>query len=73
MLATDAQATPINDFMTKDGRIRADGRVIRDMYILQVKAPAESTGEWDLERVVGTIPGSEAFQPPSPACYLNKA
>ncbi len=67
------KATPINDFMTKDGHIRADGRVIRDMYILQVKAPAESTGEWDLERVVGTIPGSEAFQPPSPACYLNKA
>ena len=67
------KATPINDFMTKDGVIRADGRVIRDMYILQVKTPAESKGEWDLENVVGMIPGKEAFQPPSPACYLNKA
>ncbi len=67
------KATPVNDFMTKDGTIRADGRVIRDMYILQVKTPAESTGEWDLEKVVGTIPGKEAFQPPSPDCFLNKA
>jgi len=67
------KATPINDFMTKDGFIRADGRVIRDMYILEVKTPAESQGEWDLERVIGTIPGSEAFQPASAACSLVKA
>ncbi len=67
------KATKINDFMTKDGYIRPDGRVIRDMVILQVKTPAESKGEWDLEKVVGTIPGIEAFQPPSKACYLNQA
>ena len=67
------RATPINDFMTHDGSIRADGRVIRDMYILQVKSPAESHGEWDLERVIGTIPGSEAFQPATAACSLVKA
>jgi branched-chain amino acid transport system substrate-binding protein len=67
-------ATPINDFMTHNGFIRADGRVIRDMYILQVKTPAESHGEWDLEKVVGTIPGAEAFQPANPAvCPLIKA
>ncbi len=66
------KATPVNDFMTKDGLIRADGRVIRDMLILQVKDPADSKGEWDLETIVGTIPGAEAFQPPSPECYLNK-
>jgi hypothetical protein len=40
---------------------------------LQVKAPADSHGELDLETVVGTIPGSEAFQPPNPACPLVKA
>ena len=67
------KATPVNDFMTKNGVIRTDGRVVRDMYILQVKTPADSKGEWDLETVVGTIPGAEAFQPPSPDCYLNKA
>jgi branched-chain amino acid transport system substrate-binding protein len=68
------KATPINDFMTRNGVIRADGRVIRDMYILQVKTPAESTGEWDLQKVIGVIPGAEAFQPANPAlCPLVKA
>lgn len=64
-------ATPINDFMTHDGFIRPDGRVVRDMYVLQVKTPAESRGEWDLEKVIDTIPGKEAFQPANPAvCSL---
>ena len=43
---------PINDFMTKNGRIREDGRVIRDMYLMQVKTPDESKGEWDLAKIV---------------------
>ena len=54
---------PINDFMTRNGRIREDGRVIRDMYLMQVKAPDESKGEWDLARIVATIPGDQAFRP----------
>jgi branched-chain amino acid transport system substrate-binding protein len=64
---------PINDFMTKNGRIRDDGRVIRDMYLLEVKTPAESKGEWDLLKVVATIPGDEAFLPLSQSeCPLLK-
>ncbi|MBR0873240.1 ABC transporter substrate-binding protein [Bradyrhizobium tropiciagri] len=59
------RATPINDFMTKNGRIREDGRVIRDMYLLETKTPEQSTGEWDLLKVVATIPGDEAFRPAS--------
>ena len=54
---------PINDFMTRQGRIREDGRVIRDMYLMQVKKPEESKGEWDLARIVSTIPGDQAFRP----------
>ena len=54
---------PINDFMTRQGRIREDGRVIRDMYLMQVKTPEESKGEWDLARIVSTIPGEQAFRP----------
>ena len=57
------RATPINDFMTHDGRIREDGRVIRDLYLLKVKTPAESHGEWDLASVIATIPGEQAFRP----------
>ena len=54
---------PINDFMTKNGRIREDGRVIRDMYLMQAKTPEESRGEWDLAKIVATIPGDQAFRP----------
>jgi branched-chain amino acid transport system substrate-binding protein len=54
---------PINDFMTKNGSIRPDGRVIRDMYLMQAKTPEESKGEWDLVKMVATVPGKEAFRP----------
>jgi branched-chain amino acid transport system substrate-binding protein len=65
---------PINDFMTKDGKVRADGRVIRDMYLMQVKTPEESKGAWDLAKIVATVPGEEAFRPLSDgACPLVAA
>ena len=54
---------PVEDFMTRHGTIRPDGRVVRDIQTLQVKAPADSRGEWDLARVVATIPGDQAFRP----------
>src|SRR5580700_7894249 len=54
---------PINDFMTKDGSVREDGRVIRDMYLMEVKTPEESKGEWDLAKIIATVPGKEAFRP----------
>jgi branched-chain amino acid transport system substrate-binding protein len=54
---------PINDFMTRNGSIRADGRVIRDMYLMQAKTPEESKGEWDLAKMVATVPGQDAFRP----------
>jgi branched-chain amino acid transport system substrate-binding protein len=62
---------PINDFMTKDGKVREDGRVIRDMYLMQVKTPEESKDSWDLAKIVATVPGDEAFRPLSDgACPL---
>jgi branched-chain amino acid transport system substrate-binding protein len=67
------KATPINDFMTRNGRIREDGRVIRDMYLLGTKTREESKGEWDLMKVVATIPGEDAFRPLSESeCPLVK-
>ncbi len=54
---------PINDFMTKNGKLRIDGRAIRDMYLFEVKTPAESKGAWDYYKMIATIPGDEAFRP----------
>ena len=55
--------TPINDFMTHDGKLRIDGRVLRDMYLLQVKKPEESKGPWDSLKIVETVPGDKAYRP----------
>jgi branched-chain amino acid transport system substrate-binding protein len=54
------KATPINDFYKK-GTIRADGRGVHDMVLLQVKTPAESNEPWDYFKVVQRIPGDDAF------------
>ncbi|QTF93263.1 ABC transporter substrate-binding protein [Halomonas sp. BM-2019] len=53
---------PVNDMFTSNGVIREDGRMVHDMYLVEVKAPEESEGEWDLYRVLRTIPGEQAFQ-----------
>ena len=66
--------TPVNDFFAKNGSIRVDGRMVHDMYLLQVKKPAESTTPWDYYNVVSTIPAAEAFQPLSASkCALVKS
>ena len=54
---------PVNDFYAKNGRVRADGRLVHDLYFVQVKTPAESSGPWDYYKVLSTIPGEKAFRP----------
>jgi branched-chain amino acid transport system substrate-binding protein len=54
---------PTNDAMTKNGKLREDGRVIRDMYLFQVKTPAESKGKDDIYKLVATVPGEQAYRP----------
>jgi branched-chain amino acid transport system substrate-binding protein len=56
-------AAPVEDFYTHGARIRADGLVMRDLHLFQVKKPVESAGEWDVYRLVATSPGSEAYWP----------
>jgi len=53
----------INDMFTKNGYIRADGRMAHDMYLMQVKKPSESKYPWDYFTVKATIPAAEAFLP----------
>ncbi|MDR5899878.1 ABC transporter substrate-binding protein [Halomonas vilamensis] len=54
---------PINDFFARNGQIREDGRMVHDMYLAQVKTPEESTSEWDLYKILSTIPAEEAYRP----------
>ena len=55
--------SPINDMMTKDGVIREDGRVLREFYVFEVKAPAASKGAWDYYNLVRAVPAAEAAVP----------
>jgi branched-chain amino acid transport system substrate-binding protein len=65
--------TPVNDMYARGKRIRADGQLITDMYMVQVKTPAESKYPWDYYHIVRTVPGSEAFLPLSQSkCPLVK-
>jgi branched-chain amino acid transport system substrate-binding protein len=65
--------TKLNDVFVKDGVIRADGRMVHDYYLFQVKSPAESKYPWDYYKLISTIPGSQAFQPLSESrCPLIK-
>ncbi|WP_332778119.1 ABC transporter substrate-binding protein [Polaromonas sp.] len=54
------KSTPANDFYSK-GKIRADGRMIHDMYLFQVKNAKESTTPWDYYKLVSKVPGDQAF------------
>ncbi|HVG60184.1 MAG TPA: ABC transporter substrate-binding protein [Hyalangium sp.] len=53
----------INDPIIRNGKLREDGRLVHDMYLLQVKKPSESKKPWDYYTVKQTIPGDQAFRP----------
>lgn len=55
--------TPINDIFATDGYIREDGRMVHDMYLVEVKTPEEAADEDDLFHIIRTIPAEEAFRP----------
>jgi branched-chain amino acid transport system substrate-binding protein len=54
---------PVNDFFTKGGSVREDGRVIRSMYLFQVKSPEDSKYPYDYYKLLKTVPGEQAFRP----------
>jgi branched-chain amino acid transport system substrate-binding protein len=54
---------PINDFMSHNAKLRADGRVLRDLYLFEVKSPKESKGPWDYYKQIAVIPADRAVRP----------
>ncbi len=67
------RATPVDDFFAHNGHIRADGLMVHDMYLFQVKKPSELSAPWDYYKLVATVPGDQAFQPLSESkCPLVK-
>jgi len=72
-VAEQMKKTPVDDFYTHNGRIRADGRMVYDMYLAEAKKPSESAGPWDLLKINSVIPADKAWRPLSEsACPLVK-
>jgi branched-chain amino acid transport system substrate-binding protein len=65
------KALPTEDDAFGKGTIRADGRGEFPSYLLQVKTPSESTGEWDLYKVLATTPAQEALHPLLDKCKFS--
>lgn len=63
--------TPVEDATAK-GRLRADGLLLRDFYVFEVKKPSESKSEWDLYKLANTVPADIAAPPPNSDCPLVK-
>ena len=62
-VADKMRELPIEDFFAVNPKLRVDGRMVHDMWLAQVKKPAESKGRWDYYKVLDTIPGDQAFPP----------
>jgi len=73
VVAAEMRKLPIVDPIMHHASILPNGRVIHDMYLYRAKTPAESTGSWDMAKLVATIPAKDAFQPLSEStCPLVK-
>lgn len=63
---------PVKDFFARNAKLRVDGRMVHDMYLVEVKKPSESKGPWDFYKVLRTIPGDDAYGPMTTDCPLVK-
>jgi branched-chain amino acid transport system substrate-binding protein len=57
------KSAPFSDAFTPRGYVRADGRMVHDMYLVRSRKPSEPKGEWDLYDIAKVIPGDQAFRP----------
>jgi branched-chain amino acid transport system substrate-binding protein len=61
----EIKSKPVNDFLIRNGHWNEDGMLVHDMYLYEVKKPSESKGEWDLYKLIATIPGDQAYKRPN--------
>ncbi len=70
-VAKNLHEMPVEDVFARGGKVGANGRMIYDMYLMEVKKPSESTQPWDYYKVLATIPGDEAYiKPAESGCPL---
>jgi len=71
-VAAKMREKPIEDFFSRNGKLREDNLMVHDLMLVQVKTPEESKYPWDYYKILAHIPGDQAFGPEDPACPLVK-
>jgi branched-chain amino acid transport system substrate-binding protein len=71
-VAAKMREFPVDDFFSRNGHLRADGLMVHDLILVQVKKPEDSKYPWDYYQILTHVPGDQAFGPPNPACPLVK-
>ena len=71
-VAAKMREMPVEDFFSRNGKLREDGLMVHDLVLVQVKKPDELKYPWDYYQILAHIPGDQAFGPPNPACPLVK-
>jgi branched-chain amino acid transport system substrate-binding protein len=71
-VAAKMREKPIEDFFSRNGKLREDNLMVHDLVLVQVKTPEESKYPWDYYKILAHISGEHAFGPPDPACPLVK-
>ena len=72
-VAEKMREMPVSDAVIRNGKIRDDGRLVHDMYLVEVRRPGESANPWDMEKVQDTLAGNDVFRPLSESdCPLVK-
>jgi branched-chain amino acid transport system substrate-binding protein len=72
-VAEKMRELPVSDAVVRNGKIRDDGRLVHDMYLVEVRRPGESPDQWDLEKVQDVMAGNDVFRPLSESdCPLVK-
>jgi branched-chain amino acid transport system substrate-binding protein len=72
-VAKKLKELPVDDMFAQGGKVLANGRMVHDLYLFEVKKPSESKGPWDYYKMIATVPGDKAFPAAAESgCPLTK-
>jgi branched-chain amino acid transport system substrate-binding protein len=72
-VARKLKELPVDDMFAQGGKVLANGRMVHDLYLFEVKKPSESTKPWDYYKMIATVPGDKAFPTAAESgCPLTK-
>jgi branched-chain amino acid transport system substrate-binding protein len=70
-VAEQMRKVPVEDFFSRNGKLREDNLMVHDLVLVQVKKPEDSKYPWDYYQILAHISGEQAFGPPNPECKMG--